>query len=196
MHIRFAQDPIDGKQLIMAGLQRAASRDGHLSRKLSSIQAVEVHAPHPIYDLGADDIALNRSLDAATLVGVSYLIKDDQSNLATAELQVNQEGRATLLSSLQYGFHTEPLNALLELLSAQTSDAQSSSELRILRCGAIGLCALWLKHDGDGGSTLYPLAPTPPGLQADRAYNATEFLESLKHIAARRVIPKADATIP
>ncbi|MDO9237772.1 MAG: hypothetical protein Q7U28_17275 [Aquabacterium sp.] len=196
MNIRFPTEPTNGKQLVMAGLQRAATRTSHLSHRLTSVHALDVHSPHAIYDLGAEDIASGHGLDAATWLSLGYLVKDDQTHLAAAELQMDPDGKAVLLSSLQYGFHIEPFAKLLDLLTQQQATDPRFSEARLLRCAAVGLFALWLKCDESGSDTLYPVAPAPAGLQPNQAYTAADLLAVLMPLARRRTAPKTDGTVP
>lgn len=45
--------------------------------------------------------------------------------------------------------------------------------------------ALWLKSDGEA-DIIYPLPPTPPGLDAERPYSADEFIEAVMPLARQR----------
>jgi hypothetical protein len=63
----------------------------------------------------------------------------------------------------------------------------ASYEVRLLRFSAIALMALWLKPDSGAADIIYPLAPAPDGLQAERAYAVDEFLAAIVPLAQKRI---------
>jgi hypothetical protein len=58
--------------------------------------------------------------------------------------------------------------------------------VRLLRCAAIYVIALWLKADAEP-DIVFPLAPAPPPLEAERPYSADEFLAAIAPLARARV---------
>jgi hypothetical protein len=67
------------------------------------------------------------------------------------------------------------------------SQARSGSyEVSLLRFSAIAALALWLKPDSGGADILYPLAPAPAPLEADKPYSEEEFLAAIKPLAQQR----------
>ncbi|MBV9581994.1 MAG: hypothetical protein JO057_25720 [Chloroflexi bacterium] len=71
-----------------------------------------------------------------------------------------------------------------------------SYEVRVLRCAAIYLMAFWVKADADGADSVYPMAPTPKGVQASREYSEADFMNAIRPLAQRRAEARGQTNSP
>ena len=135
--------------------------------------------PHAVYDLRADAVANGGGLESAVFSGFRYLVEDGDTSVAAAEVQTDAAGNATLLANLNYGPFVAATAQALPRVAALAPVNAGSYEVRALRFAAIGLMALWLKPAAGGADIIYPLAPAPPGLQADQPYSADDFFRAV-----------------
>jgi hypothetical protein len=91
------------------------------------------------------------------------------------------------LANVNHGPYVEATARALAQVATLSAVGAGSYEVRLLRFSAIGLMALWLKPDAGGADIIYPLAPAPDGLQAERAYSVDEFLQVIVPLAQKRV---------
>jgi len=185
MPIRFAPEPQNGAALVRAGLERLAGRDNHVKLTREDSQAAALESPHAVYDLRADEIAAGGGLETAHAGGFRYLVRSAGAVIAAAEVQADANGAATLLSNVNSGPYVQATAEAFEALPALEAVRKGSYEARLLRFSAIYLVAIWLKPDR-GPDLVYPLAPAPPDLQAERAYPVEEFLNAIRPLARRR----------
>jgi hypothetical protein len=58
--------------------------------------------------------------------------------------------------------------------------------LRLLNVPAVYLMSVWLQPSGggqEGDAVFVPIAPAPTGLEANRVYEQSDFLDALRSIA-------------
>lgn len=194
MALQYATEPRGARDLIQAGLASAAERPGHLAQRAVDAAAADLTVPHPVYDLRADAIASGAGLTAATPSGFRYLVIHGGAPVAAAEVSTDDD-RATLLTQLNYGPYVEATQRQLTALE-QASEVQGSYEVRLLRCAAVFLMAVWLRPGQGGADLLYPLDPAPPGLEPGRQYSEEAFFAALRPLAERRVSKEDSATLP
>src|ERR1700733_4274870 len=104
MPINFAREPTNASSLIQNGLGRLALRENPLSERGVDLGALNASQPHPVYDLRADTIANGGGLETATPSGIRSLVRDANGDaVATAEVQLDASGTATLLTNMNYG---------------------------------------------------------------------------------------------
>jgi hypothetical protein len=196
MAIHYAQAPANGTELVRAGLEKAASRPSALTGRATDLSGLDLSAPHRVYDLRADQIAGGAGLDSATETGFRYLVSGGGRHVAGAEVHVDASGAATLLANINYGPYVEATAQAIAKAGALSAVAAASYEARVLRFAAIGVMALWLSPDAGGADIVYPMAPTPAGLEAERAYTEAEFLAAIRPLAERRAAKKDPASVP
>jgi hypothetical protein len=196
MAIHYAAEPENGSSLVRASIERVSSRPSPLSGRGINFNALEISAPHAVYDLRADEVAAGAGLSSARMTGFRYLVGGGGTQVAAAEVLTDEGGAAKLVANINYG----PFVAATERGLAQTASipavASASYEARLLRFAAIGLMTLWLKPDAAGADILYPLAPAPAGLQAERPYAEGEFFAAVRPLAERRASKLEMATVP
>jgi hypothetical protein len=141
--------------------------------------------PQPVYVLGLDDLREGRDLQSARHTGWRYLVEGDERPLALARTIVSPDG-VHQFASLNYG----PFVAgTREAIRAAEQMTIPDSDLRVLEVPALYLVSLWLDHGQE--STLVPIAPAPPGVEANHPYADRELLGLLAERASR--LPELDA---
>ncbi len=196
MPLRFATEPANGAALIREGLKRISARTSPLSERGVDFGALQLSEPHAVYDLRADAVAGGGGLASANHSGFRYLIESDGSAVAAAEVQVDTTGSANLLAHVNYGPYVEATDHALAGAASLEAVSAGSYEVRVLRFAAISLMALWLKPESDGVDIIYPMAPPPSGLEAERAYSEEEFIQSILPLAQKRASGKGQGVVP
>jgi len=186
MPLRFAAEVPDAPVLVRNGLNQLSARRNPLSERVSDFTALQIGTPHDVYDLRADDVAGGRGLSSARRTGVRYLIQAADGPVAAAEVHADSSGQATLLANINYGRFAEATSRALGQLANYAQVRDTSYEVRLLRFSAIPLLAMWLKPDAGGADIIYPLAPTPGALEAERPYSEEEFLAAITPLAVQR----------
>jgi hypothetical protein len=196
MAIHYAQEPANGSYLVRSGLHKVSSRPSALTGQQVDFNSLELSAPHRVYDLRADSIAGGKGLESATQTGYRYLVSGGGKHVAGAEVHVDASGAANLLANINYGPYVQATADALEKVGTLSAVAAGSYEARVLRFAAIGVMALWLKPDAGGADIIYPLAPTPAGIDASKPYSEAEFLAAIRPLAERRAAKKDPASVP
>ncbi len=196
MPVHFAAPPANGNTLVEAGLNRLASRRSPLSGIVVNFSALQVSQPHAVYDLRPGGVVSGGGLASATLTGFRYLVAGGGATVAAAEVQVGAAGAATRLANINYGPYVEATAQALTQVAALPAAGAASYEVRLLRSSPLYLIALWLKPDSGTGDIIYPLAPAPPGLQANQPYAAADFINAILPLAQARVEKNDPATLP
>jgi hypothetical protein len=201
MAIHYATEPANGSTLVRSGLEKASTRPSPLTgqtvdAKAADAKTLELSEPHRVYDLRADLIASGKGLESATHTGYRYLVTRAGKHLAGAEVHVDATGAAKLLANINYGPYVQATADAIEKAGALPDVAKGNYEARVLRFAAIGVMALWLKPDAGGADILYPLAPTPAGIDAEKPYSEAEFLAAIRPLAERRATKKDPASVP
>ena len=196
MPLRYSPEPQNGAGLVRDGLNRVAARKSHLTSKGIDFGALQLKPPHVIYDLRADEIAKGGGLATAHRAGVRYMVHTADGAVASAEVQTDAAGKATLLTSLNYGPFVTATARALDQLAALSPVRETDYEVRLLRFSAIAMVAIWLKGDHGEPDIIYPLAPAPDVLQAEKPYTEAEFLKAVLPIAQKRTASQAGQMMP
>ena len=196
MPLHFAAPPANGTTLVQAGLNRLSTRTSPLSGRVVDFSTLELSQPHAVYDLRVNAVAAGGGLESATQTGFRYLVTGGGATVAAAEVLSDAAGNATLLANINYGPFVEATAQALTKVAALPSAGATSYEVRLLRCAPIYLIALWLKPDSGTGDIIYPLAPTPPGLQAGQSYTAADFIGAILPLAEMRAAKRDPAMVP
>jgi hypothetical protein len=154
---------------------------------------IDVHLPHPVYNLSLTDLALGKGLAAATLVSWRYVLSDGDSavlaevsqpwggSLATGE----NAGAAPALSMINRGPFVSALVQTVDAAGKNPALQSGSYEIAVLHIPALYVMALWLRAKLSGGGSLIPLAPTDAALVAGQTYTESSFLQALTPVAQR-----------
>jgi hypothetical protein len=196
MAIHYAKEPANGSTLVRAGLEKVSTRPSPLTATGVDLKGLELSEPHGVYDLRADAVAGGKGLESARHTGYRYLVSGGGRHVAGAEVQVDQNGVANLLANINYGPFVQATADALTKAGALTAVAAGNYEARVLRFAAVGVMALWLRPDAGGADILYPIAPTPPGVEAERPYSEADFFKAIRPLAERRAAKKDPASVP
>jgi hypothetical protein len=188
MALRFAVEPQNGKALVQAGLTRVLRRPQAppAAMRAATLANMQVQPPHAIYDLRADEIAAGGGLETARRTGFRYLVESAQATVAAAEVNTDASGAASLLAHVNFGPYVEATARALTVLPTLGQVSAATFEARLLRFAAVGVMAIWLKPDAAGQDLIYPLAPTPKGLQAEVLCSPADFLAAVRPLAQKR----------
>jgi hypothetical protein len=190
MVLHFRTQPADGIARVKAELGRFSmpseglAADDNLrdaANAPDAADATRVDRFHPVYVLPAGAVFGERPLESAERRGYCYLVKEG-STLSAAFTGDNHD-----VVMRSYGPYAEGVARALAEVEKISDVAAGSYEVRVLRCPAIFLSALWLKPDRGEHDILYPLAPAPDGIRAEHAYPPDEFARTVRSLIEKRV---------
>jgi len=146
--------------------------------------AVDLSAPHPVYNVGLDDLVADRPPSENSLTGWRYLISVANRVVANAEVATEPGGANPRFSSVNQG----PFDPAIETELGRLASSGGATEysVRPLRIPALYLMTLWL-HSDDQDDRYQPLPPAPPPLQAGESYTWSELREALLQQARDRL---------
>lgn len=185
MPLTTAKAPSGGPRAIQNALSRVlAAPNAFLARSAGgAAEDVALSVPHPVYEVGLDDIARGHLTQATRLDGWRYLLVGGERALAAAEVAAVGD------SSVRFSHFNEGpfVAATVDGLSAAERLPEVNSgtyEVRLLRIPALYLIALWL-HDGKQDLFL-PLEPVPNGVKPLQRYREKELVAALQSLSAKR----------
>jgi len=161
-------------------VRQALAATGRFPRRPGG--ALSLSTPHPMFAAPLDRLAAgDRIADAAELVGWRALLEEDQRVVAAVELPGREAGAGGAVVN-RSGFVESTVTTLRGAERHERAGTERL-ELRLLRANALYLLALWL-HPTDGGDDLFfPLAPAPPPLRAETAYEREPFENEVAELA-------------
>jgi len=139
--------------------------------------------PHQVYTLGLDELRAGQVLSAARPTSWRYLVERDARPVALGETQIRESGEHAF-AQLNYGPFVPGTAEALGV--AEQYAARDDADVRFLHVPALYLQAVWLhgrSQTSERDDTLVPVAPTPPGIEANRAYPVRELLGLLQERA-------------
>lgn len=188
MPIQTAEPPTDINEAARNTLgQQAEQRTFRLPALASAApETLDLATPHPVYNLGLDDLAQRRGLGAAQQTGWRFLVTADTAIVATAEVAAGTASHAGQFSHFNSGPFV-PATTETQARAEQLPEVKAGTyELRLLRVPALYVMALWLKDLRGHDDLLLPMAPAPAPLEATHTYTAEEFTELLAVPAQQR----------
>ena len=150
----------------------------HAGISFVSDEGINVHLPHPVYNLGLADIVAGKGLAAATLVSWRYLLTDGETT-AMAEVAQASPDAAPAFAALNRGPFVASLVESVNSAQSNTTLQSGNYEIATLNIPALYVVALWLKSATPGGGTVLPLAPAPAFLTAGQHYTEAAFTDAL-----------------
>lgn len=198
MPITFAAPPNDCLPALQQGLQtlrHAQSLDPSGGVAALAVPAAgQAMRPHPVYELGLDDLAAGKGLASARQVAWRYLLVSNNQVNQAAEVVPAGGGNPSAFGMLTTGYVAGAEQAFA--LADQLPDVQQRPyEIRALRVPALYFMALWLKDSQGRADHFVVLPPAFAPLQALRVYAANDLLPILQQLAARKA-PLEKAVAP
>lgn len=171
------RDPPSGAaEAVQAALQHFAGVPESQLHALQGTKPAELAptVPQPVYNLGLSDLVSTAALGSARLTGWRYLLRQSGQIVASAETVTGEDGHEEF-SHFNRGPFVASTAAALASAEGLIEMKDRAYELRMLHVPALYTMALWLHGDGSN-DLLVPLAPSPDGVEANRAYPADELL--------------------
>jgi hypothetical protein len=154
---------------------------------------MQAAAPHPVYDVPVGDIAARKGLGRAQVTGWRYLLTSGSKVVGAAEVTGGRGGApAEAFAGLNQGPFAAGTAAAIEKVERAKQFATGDYELRVLRVPGLYLMALWL-HGAKDDDWIIPIAPAPPGLEAEHFYSASDFTARMAGAASK---VRAQAPVP
>jgi hypothetical protein len=188
MPLTFAKPPAGSDEALQEGLRaveeaRQAGAEG--GKRPAARAPASVLRPHPVYELGLNELAAGEGLGAARLVAWRYLLVADDQITEAAELYPDARGRPQF-GAVTTGF-AAGAGAALTLIEQVPEIERGDYEVRALRVPALYVMAFWLKDKQGGADRLIVLPPAFPPVQALRPYAPKEFLGLLRPLAEEKL---------
>jgi len=191
MPVTFPSPPSDGSAALQRGLEAIRTGRQLDPRGGAAALAVSPNAsamrPYPVYELGLDDLAAGRGIDAARPVAWRYLLVSNGRARQAAEIVPDRGGGGSQFGALTTGFVAGEEEAL-RLAEQLPEIKQGTYEIRALRVPALYVMALWLKDVQGDDDRFIVMPPAFPPVQALHAY-ATRDLLGVLHPMAKQKAP-------
>jgi len=190
MPIRVLQPAAQVDTVMRDHLQQMAAEQGFRTRALAAAEpeSLALAAPHPVFNLGLDQIGRRGALDRVAMTGWRYLIVAGDSVIASAEAQASGPAAKAAFSNTNEGVFVQSSAAALAAAEQWPEVKDGRFALGLLRVPALYVLALWLRdeEDGGGGDLFVPLAPSPLPLQAGERMPAAAFEAALQQLKRAR----------
>jgi hypothetical protein len=150
--------------------------------------------PHPVYELGLNDLAAGKGLGAARLVAWRYLLAANNQLRQAAEIVEDPRG-GSQFGALTTGFVAGAEEAFR--IAEQLPEVQRGAyEIRALRIPSLYVMALWLKDLQGNQDRFIVMPPAFPPVQPLRPYAASDLLTVLQRLAAHKAPLERQVTPP
>lgn len=196
MPIKLASEPPEGLGVVSKAideLQNTAAQSASVGSSVNgpwqllaaSRSSLTATVPHPVYDLRLDDVAADKGIDAAELVGWRYLLEDNGRTVALADVSSPTTGSPVEFTAFNTGRFAAATRDGLEAAEHLDFVKNGDFEFRVLRIPALYVIAIWLRATS-GDDAIIPLAPAPDPLVAGSVYGEADFLSGLRQLAVDR----------
>jgi hypothetical protein len=148
---------------------------------------INIHLPHPVYNLSLTDLALAKGVAHATLVAWRYVLSDGDSAVIAEIAQIaGPSGTQTpTFTMINRGPFVASLVQAVEAAGKNATLQAGNFDIAVLHIPALYVMALWLQGRVPGTGTLIPLAPVPTPLNAGQTYTEQGFIQALVPAAQR-----------
>ncbi len=147
---------------------------------------VPSHWPHPVYDVGLNDLALTNGLNKAEIISWRYLARSGNDRNYAIEVQIDDDQSHTF-SELDKGPHIDGLRRIVTDESIIKKAAEVVYKPAVLRINAMGIFAVWLRTTDEQKEILIPLPPTRSYLVAWQQYSIKHFQDALRDKAKAKI---------
>lgn len=190
MALKVPEPPQESRSTLQEGLKRLAPRakDAFAMESLGGAP-INVLNSHHVFVLNRDQLDVTK-LNAAMPVGWGYVVGQSTENVTAespvASAEVLERGGGHQFSHIQHGWLGKATQRAISVAEQLPQVIAGSYELRMLRVPSLYTDALWLKNLAAGRDLVVPIASANPEIQADRSYDAEEFLAIMRDIAAKK----------
>jgi hypothetical protein len=188
MSLTFATPPPDGLAALKQGLEmiRAAQQlDPNGARDLALAATQSVTRPFPVYELGLDDLASGKGLEAAFLVAWRYLLAANDQIHQAAEIFPDPQSGGSRFGFLTTGY-VQGVEEAFRLAEQLPAVGKNPYEIRVLRAPALYVVALWLKDLQGDEDRFIVIPPAFAPVQVLHPYSTEELLALLHPLAAHK----------
>jgi len=181
-------------QLGLQALRTAQQLDPLAGAALAVAPHSSALKPHPVYELGLDDLAAGKGIEAARPIAWRYLLVTGDQVCQAAELFPDPQG-GSRFGALTTGYAAAEEEALR--LAEQLPEIQQGTyEIRALRVPALYVMALWLKDQNGTRDHFIVMPPAFPPVQPLHPYSTADLLALLQPLAARKAPLEKQVTPP
>jgi hypothetical protein len=199
MPVTFPTPPSDSLSALQDGLRnvRAAQqldpRGGSLA--LAVAPTAKTMRPHPVYELGLNDLAAGKGIEAARPVAWRYLLVANNQTKQAAEIIPDPLGGGSLFGALTTGFVAGEEEALR--VADQLPDVrQRAYEIRALRVPALYVMSLWLKDTKGNEDRFIVMPPAFAPIKSLLVYTTGDLIAILQSLAAQKAPQEQKVTPP
>lgn len=185
MSLLFKTEPSKVATIVKDKLDQMASlkafRTPQLARALSrdSAKPPVPTQPLPVYHLGLADLAKDCDLSKATQTGWRYLLKHEDSVIASAETVIGSD-RQPIFAQVNEGPLVKGTESAIRSAKEHKDVKKSEYEVRILMIPALYTSALWLVDIKGGKDMAIPIAPASLSLEPDKPITIEKLLVVLR----------------
>jgi hypothetical protein len=189
MSIQLSEAPQSSIALLQSVLTKSAVGGKYVLPTLSGkrTDAITVAQPHPVYNLGVRDIVDSRGLASAMFTGWRYLLLEGDTAVAAAEIAPDEGGGGLHFAGINAGPYVFSSAAALRALPTELETDSQVFTVRILRCPALFLWAVWFYEGLNDNHQFWPLDPVPDYLEPHRLFSWSELAEKLISQARSRL---------
>jgi hypothetical protein len=193
MAVSVATPPAQSLQVLTATIQNwmthptSAPDPENTGISFAGPDGINVHLPHPVYNLSLTDLALGRSLASASPVAWRYVLSDGDSAAIAEVAQVPQPSgpQVPTFSMINRGPFAASLIQTVDLVARSSTVQTSNFEVAVVHIPALYIMALWLQARVPGSGSIIPLAPAPSPLNPGQSYTEHAFIQALSPLAQR-----------
>lgn len=143
--------------------------------------------PHPVYVVGLADLAATHALKRAALIGWRFLAQAEGDRNYAVEVQREEGETGHVWTELDKGPYIDGLRRVLEDPQIARQIGRTVVRPAMLRAGAMGLCAVWLRAEPSAGDVIIPIPPAPRCLQPWQTYSVAQFEDALRSQAKEQL---------
>lgn len=148
---------------------------------------VPAHWPHPVYDVGLNDLVLANGLNKAEIISWRYLARSGNDRNYAIEVQIDDDNQSHTFSELDKGPHIDGLYQIVNDKNLIKQTEASVFKPAVLRINAMGIFAVWLRTADEQKEILIPLPPTRSYLVAWQQYSIKHFQDALRDKAKAKI---------
>ena len=141
------------------------------------------HIPHKVYTIDLASLLAGKRFNGVNLVGWRYMFRGTDQQYQVIEIGVDEATNTHTFHHTNMGDHVDNLIALYDRAGDHPALKEKDYEINILRVPACYVLAVWFKGADHAHEFFVPLAPVHHNFEADRSYEADEFMDLLEQAA-------------